>query len=71
MATQSELAAQLTAATAKAEKIGNETRTLLTRITELLEQLNNAGTVTPELQAAADALQAQLEVVDNLVPDQT
>lgn len=70
MATQKELADQLAAATAKADKIGNETRTLLTRIQELLDQIaNNTSNVTPELQAAADALSAQLQVVDDLVPD--
>jgi ABC-type transporter Mla subunit MlaD len=69
MATQAELAAQLTAATEQAAKIGGETRTLLTNIEDLLAQLATAGGVTPELQAAADALKAQLDVVDALVPD--
>lgn len=69
MATQEELAAQLTAAAAKAEKIGNETRSLLTRIEELLAALTAGATVSPEVQAAADAVSAQLEVVDALVPD--
>ena len=69
MATQDELKVQLDEMTAQADKIGGETRTLLTRIEDLLVQLANAANVTPELQAAADALKAQLTVVDELVPD--
>lgn len=69
MATQSELAAQLTTVTAQVTKIGGETRTLLTKIQELTDALANQPGVTPELQAAADALAAQVAVVDDLVPD--
>ena len=70
MATQEEVTAALVAAKAHVDKIGTETRTLLTRITELLAQIAaNQSTVTPELQAAVDDLQAQLQVVDDLVPD--
>lgn len=69
MATQAELAQQLTDAAAKAEKVGNETRTLLTQIQALLDQVANATAVSPELQAAADAVTAQLAVVDDLVAD--
>ncbi len=69
MATQAELAAQLKANTEQAAKIGAETQTLLDKIRDLLEQLANQSGVTPELQAAADALKAQLQVVDELVPD--
>lgn len=69
MATQSELSAQLKATTAKVEKIGTETRTLLTLVDDLKAALANQTGVTPELQAAADALDAQVAVVDELVPD--
>ena len=69
MASQAELAAQLKANTEQAAKIGAETQTLLDKIRDLLEQLANQSGVTPELQAAADALKAQLQVVDDLVPD--
>jgi hypothetical protein len=71
MATQAELTTQLAATTAKVTKIGTETRTLLDKITALQTAIDNmpAGTVTPELQAAADALDAQVTVVDDLVPD--
>jgi len=69
MATQQELTAQITAATEKLTKIGTETGTLLTKIEELKTALANAGNVSPELQAAVDALAAQAAVVDDLVPD--
>lgn len=68
MSTQAELAAQLTASAAHAEKVGGETRKLLDKIIELLAEIANAP-VTPELQAAADAVDEQLQIVDDLVPD--
>lgn len=69
--TQAELAAQLTAATAKIDKIGTETRGLITKVQELTDIINNQAEVSPELQAAADAVDAQLTIVDELVPDAT
>jgi len=71
MATQQELAAQVTAANGKLTKIGAETGTLLAKIEELKQAIANAPTVTPELQAAVDALSAQAQIVDDLVPDVT
>lgn len=71
MANQAELKAQVDALTIKAEKIGTETRTLVTKVEGLLKQLEEQQAVTPELQASVDALQTQLEVVDGLVPDAT
>lgn len=82
MATQAEIAAELNttkdrlaAATAKINKIGTETDTLLVKIKEL-EDVINAGTVTPELQAAFDAVKTQVDaletaatVADDKVPD--
>jgi len=70
METQTELTAQLTEIAVKVEKVGVETRTLLTKIEALQDALENQGNVTPELQAAADALAVQVEIVDNLVPDE-
>ena len=67
MTTQQELAQQLTETTAKIDKIGGETRSLLTKIQELTDAVNNAGNVSPE--AALQALKAQVDIVDNLVPD--
>lgn len=70
MATQQESAAQVTALTAEVTKIGTETRSLLTKIDDLLAVIATGSAQTStELQAAIDALQAQVQVVDDLVPD--
>lgn len=69
MTTQQELAQQLTETTAKIDKIGGETRSLLTKIQELTDAVNNAGNVSPEVEAALQALKAQVDIVDSLVPD--
>ena len=68
MATQAEVIIQLQAVTSQVAKIGTETSTLLVKIDELLAQVANAP-ATPELTAAVDALKAQAQVVDDLVPD--
>lgn len=82
MATQTEIAAELNAvkeklvsSTNKITKICTETDSLLTKI-QALEETINAGTVSPELQAAFDAVKAQADVVestatgvDDKVPD--
>lgn len=69
MATQAELTAQVAAVNAKLTKIGDETRSLLAKVEELTAVIANGPPVTPELQAAVDALTAQAELVDALVPD--
>lgn len=69
MAMQAELTTQVTAATDKLKKIGTETSSLLTKIDELKAVIAAGGAVTPELQAAVDALTTQALVVDELVPD--
>jgi len=83
MTAQTELAASLEAATAElanvsavVTKISGETQALLDRIAELQVAVENAGNLTPEVIAARDALQAQVEAVkaavqavDNQVPD--
>ena len=63
-----QLVAAINAAADRAEKIGDETRTLLTKITDLLEQLTDEE-ISEEAQAAITALEIQLNVVDELVPD--
>ena len=63
-----QLVAAINTATATAEKIGNETRSLLVKITDLLEQLADED-VSEEAQTAITALEIQLNVVDELVPD--
>lgn len=73
MATQAELVTQVQAIGTKLAKIEGETRSLLTKIdtvsAALAEAIANANTVTPELQSAVDALNAQAGVVDDLVAD--
>lgn len=69
MSSQAELTAQVAAVNAKLTKIGAETQSLLTKIDELNAVIAAGAPVTPELKAAVDALVAQAEVVDKLVPD--
>ncbi len=69
MATQAELAEQVKKIGDSITKIGTETTTLLAKIDELNAIITNGPAVTPELQAAVDAVAAQAKVVDDLVPD--
>ncbi len=68
MATQADLVVQLTAIKDNLVKVGGETTTLLAKIDELQALIANAP-VSPELQAAVDAVAAQAKVVDDLVAD--
>lgn len=69
MASQQELTVQVRTLTEKVNKVGTETRTLLDKIEELTDVIADGGSVSPELQAAVDDLQIQVNVVDELVPD--
>lgn len=69
MATQQEQTVKLNEATERLKKVQTETRTLLDKIKELTDALANQSNVTPELQAAVDAITTQVQVVDELVPD--
>lgn len=69
MSTQAELAVILTELTAQVAKIGTETTATLQKVVDLEAALAAAGNVTPEVQAALDALKAQAQAVDDLVPD--
>lgn len=69
MSNQAQTLAILQAASATLTKISEETKTLLTKVTDLQDALNNAGNNTPEVDAALTALTDQLKVVDDLVPD--
>lgn len=69
MTTQTELATAIEAVTANVAKVEGETRTLIAKVEELTAALAAAGNVTPEVEAALAALQAQVAVVDALVPD--
>lgn len=50
-------------------KIGTETAGLLVKVEELTAQLQAAGNLTPEVEAALAAVKAQVQVVDEMVPD--
>lgn len=69
MSTAAELAAAVSAATAQVTKIGDETRTLISKIQELQDAIAAGFTTTPEIDAAMEALKAQVQIVDDLVAD--
>ncbi len=71
MATQAELATQLSGVKDQLVKVGTEIDTLQTKVADLQAAIANAGNVTPELQAAFDALKTQAQVLDDLNPDPT
>lgn len=64
--------ASITALTAQVTKIQGETSSLLQKIADLTAVIDagGVGTTTPEFDAALSALQAQVAVVDALVPDE-
>lgn len=74
MATQKEIADQLTAANealtavgAGVTKIGTETDGLLQKIKDLEDAINNQTNATPELVAAFEAVKATVESLGTLV----
>lgn len=70
MATQTEIVAQLNAVNDKLKKIATEESSLVTKIEELQAIIDGMGdTASPELVAAAQAVSAQADVLDALVPD--
>jgi chromosome segregation ATPase len=69
MTTQLELAQQLTAIGNQIAKVSAESSATLQKVADLEAALTNASNVTPELQAAFDAVKAQVQLVDDLVPD--
>ncbi len=70
MSTQAEVTELLNAATTQLQKIGAESAATLQKVLDLEAVIASMGTnVTPELQAAVDALRAQVQLVDDLVPD--
>lgn len=68
MATQQELAQQLNDIGTQLGKVDTEVQNLLAKIADLEAQLQNAQ-VTPELQAAFDAVKIAAQKVDDEVPD--
>lgn len=69
MTTQAEHALELAAVAAGVAKIGTETQSLIAKIADLEAAVEQAGNVTPEVEAAMVALKAQVVVVDDLVKD--
>jgi len=65
---QSELAAKLTALTEQTEKAKAE---ILAKLADLDAALQAADDVTPEVQAAFDALKGSVQGVDDIVADAT
>ena len=73
MMNQAELAAELAVVTTQVTKIGEESKATIQKVADLeaaVAAANAAGnTVAPEVVAALDALKAQVNVVDALIPD--
>lgn len=66
MTTQTQLAEQLAALAAQADKARAE---VVARIAALEEALANSGEVSPEVMAAFDALKVAVQATDDIVPD--
>jgi C4-dicarboxylate-specific signal transduction histidine kinase len=71
MATQQELAAQMNQLGAQLTNISNESKATLQKVAELEAVIGNQDNVSPELQTAFDNLKAQVQTVDDLIPDAT
>lgn len=69
MTSQAQLASDLNAINDKLQKVGNESATLLQKITDLETALGNGGNLSSEAEAALAALKAQAQTLDDLVPD--
>ena len=66
---QIQLADDLNKLSDQIKKIGTETSATLQKVSDLEAALASAGNVTPEVQAALDALKVQAQATDDLVPD--
>lgn len=69
MSTQTDLVVRLNAINVTITKVGDETRSLLTKIEELVAALANGDTLSPEVDAAVSALAEKAAEVDALVAD--
>jgi hypothetical protein len=71
--TQTEATAALTKTNETLVKVSNETDSLLKEIETLKQELANAGgsggTITPELEAAINAVDTRANSIDQLVAD--
>lgn len=70
MTTATELASGLNNVTTQIAKIGTEVTSLKSKVSDLETAITN-GNVPPEVEQAFRALQEQVQVVDDLVPDAT
>lgn len=69
MDTQKDIAQGINTLTTQVGKIGAESTKTLQKVTDLEAALANQDNVSPELQSAFDALKAQVQTVDDLIPD--
>jgi hypothetical protein len=71
--TQQEALDQMNKTNETLVKVSNETDALLNEIKQLQQELANAGgpggTITPELEAAVNAVGVRATSIDELVPD--
>lgn len=66
LTTQAELAQQLTALGTQVDKAHTE---IVQKVSDLEAAIQAAGNVTPEVEAALDALRTKVQVLDDLNPD--
>lgn len=69
MATQIQIAEQIRTLTSQLNKISAESTATLNKITELQAIIDGGAPISDELQSAFDDLKAQIQKVDDLVPD--
>lgn len=69
MTTQAEAAASLQSVSATLDKVSAETSGLLAEVQALKDAAANSDSVSPELQAAIDAVTSRASAIDALVPD--
>ncbi len=69
MSNQADLAVKVKAITTQLNKISQESTRTLQEVERLKAVLAEQENVTPELQAAVDALAEQVQAVDDLTPD--
>lgn len=69
MLTQQELANQLTVVAGQVTKIKGETTATLQKVADLEAALQNQPNVTPEVEAAFNAVKEQVQLTDDLIAD--
>lgn len=69
MATNEELVTGLNDLTTQITKISAETHATLQKVADLEIALANSGNVSPEVDAAFQALKTSVQSVDDLIPD--